>query len=94
MGKHRPDFEKYKKVPLKVIVTRSDQVALTGRKWLYKRYFSHSGYIGNLKSRTAAEVRSRDSRRLIRSAVMGMLPKNRLRQKLIQNLVIFRGESA
>lgn len=91
MGKHRPSFERHVKMPMRVTVTESDRLVLTGRKWRQKRYWRHSGYIGNLRELTAQELRARDSRQIVRRAVLGMLPKNRLRQRLIKNLVVCKG---
>lgn len=91
MGKHRPSFERHRKEPVRVVVIHAERAVLTGRKWREKRYFRHSGYIGNLKAMSAAELRARDSRELVRRAVRGMLPKNRLRTQLMKNLRIHRG---
>lgn len=93
MGKHLPSFEHRTIAPIRVIVTHSDNILLTGRKWQNKRYHRHSGYIGNLKEFSADEIRRRDSRKLVRLAVMGMLPKNKLRRKVITHLAIYKGNS-
>lgn len=94
MGKHRPTFERHRKEPIRVVVTHSDRLILTGRKWQQKTYYRHSGRIGNLKETSAADVAALDSRLLVRRAVSGMLPKNRLRDKLLKQLVIYRGEAS
>lgn len=91
MGKHRPSFQHHQKVPVKVVVTKSDDVKLTGKKGQQKMYRRHSGYVGHLKEFTADWVREHDSRVLIREAVSGMLPKNRLRKQLMKQLVVFKG---
>lgn len=93
MGKHRPSFERHRQEATRVVVTRSDELRLTGRKWDQKRYYRHSGYLGHLKEETARELASRDSREIVRRAVMGMLPKNRLRKRLIKNLAIYKGNA-
>lgn len=91
MGKHHPSFEHHAKKPIRVVVTDSDHTVLTGKKWQEKRYYRHSGYIGNLREFRAEEIRNRDSRQLVRRAVAGMLPKNRLRPRLMKQLKIYKG---
>lgn len=93
MGKHRPDFVKHIKQPIRVVVTESDRVLLTGRKMQNKMYYRHSGYIGHLKQFTAEEMKNRDSRLVVRAAVRGMLPKNKLRRALEKRLVIYKGKA-
>ena len=91
MGKHNSLFQKHVKLPTKVIVTGSDELVLTGKKMKQKIYYRHSGYIGKLKSFSAEWMKEHDSRQIVRAAVMGMLPKNKLRKQLIKNLIIYKG---
>ena len=93
MGKHRPSFERHRKAPLRITVTESDRLVLTGRKGKQKTYYRHSGYLGHLREFSADEMRRRDSREMVRRAVSGMLPKNKLRKQLLKNLVIYKGTS-
>ncbi|OHA08766.1 MAG: 50S ribosomal protein L13 [Candidatus Sungbacteria bacterium RIFCSPLOWO2_01_FULL_60_25] len=93
MGKHRPSFQRHQKQPVRVVVTRSDAVMLTGRKEQQKMYRRHSGYVGHLKEFTADWMREHDSRVMIREAVSGMLPKNRLRKQLMKQLEIHKGDA-
>ena len=90
MGKRRPSFRHHQKQPVRVIVTRSDEVILTGRKGQQKMYRRHSGYVGHLKEFTADWMREHDSRVIIREAVSGMLPKNRLRKQLMKQLEVIK----
>lgn len=92
MGKHRPSFQHHQKEPIHVVVTRSDAAMLTGRKGRQKMYRRHSGYVGHLKEFTADWMRAHDSRLIIREAVSGMLPKNRLRKGLMKQLEVFKGD--
>lgn len=92
MGKDRPTFETYKKMPVRVVVTNANRLVLTGRKETQKRYWRHSGRIGNLKEFSAGWMREHDSRELVRLAVLGMLPKNKLRSQMIKNLAIYKNE--
>ncbi len=92
MGKDRTDFSR-NSVPLtKVIVTNTDKVKVTGNKEAEKMYYRYSGYPGGLKKRSLAEQKKRDSRKIVESAVYGMLPKNSLREKMIKNLKTFKGD--
>lgn len=92
MGKHRPDFERHLKSSVRLTITHADNIVFTGRKWKQKTYYRHSGYIGKLKSFSAEWMKEHDSRQIIRAAVMGMLPKNKLRKQLIKNMIIYKGE--
>lgn len=91
MGKDRPTFERHVKKAASVAVINTDGLLLTGRKLKQKIYYRHSGYLGNLKEISAERMKKIDSRRIIRKAVMGMLPKNKLRDKIIKNLKIYKG---
>lgn len=91
MGKNSASFERHRKNPVEVVVTQSDNLVLTGRKGEEKKYYRHSGYLGHLKTFTADKMRERDSRVMVRAAVSGMLPKNKLRQRLIRQLKIYKG---
>ena len=94
MGKHRPDFQKHAKHPVRVVISQSDRLLLTGRKWRSKAYYRHSGYIGHLRKFSAGEMRERDSRLIVRQAVLGMLPKNKLRRELSRRLMIYKREAS
>lgn len=91
LGKHRPDAVPHQTAPVFVVVTSTDQVALTGTKETDKVYSRYSGYPGGLRQRTVAEQRSRDSRQLVYLAVRGMLPKNKLRDQRLQHLKLYAG---
>lgn len=92
MGKDKPSFERHVKEPARVTIVNSDQLILTGKKLQNKTYYRHSGYIGHLKEVTAERMKRIDSRRMMKMAVAGMLPKNKLRAKLMKNLAIYKGQ--
>lgn len=92
MGKHRATFERNTIAGVRVIIANSDRLILTGKKELSKIYRRHSGYIGNLKEFSAQWMREKDSRQMIRLAISGMLPKNKLRDQLLKNLTIYKGD--
>jgi len=91
-GKHKPSFVPFLNVGDKVIVTNTDKMKITGKKLKKKIYYHHSGYPGGLKKITLEELMKRDSREVLRRAVWGMLPKNRLRKQRIKNLKLYKGE--
>jgi large subunit ribosomal protein L13 len=74
-----------------VVVINAEKVRLTGNKWDDKVYYRHTGYMGGVKSTTARKLNQEKPERLIRMAVWGMLPKNRLGRQLIKKLKIYRG---
>ncbi len=91
-GKHNPLFTPHTDIGDWVIVINADKVRLTGNKWDQKTYYRHSGYTGNLKSTTAKELMAKKPEELVRKAVRGMLPKNRLGRKLNKKLYVYAGD--
>ena len=75
-----------------VVVINCSKIKLTGNKWEDKIYRSFSGWQGGLKERSAQDVFEKDPTRLIRSAVRGMLPKNRLSRQMIKRLKPYVGD--
>lgn len=90
-GKHKPTFTPHLDTGDFVVVVNAGRVRLTGTKVDDKVYYRHSGYPGGIKSETAKERLATYPERVIRAAVWGMLPKNRLGRKLIKKLKIYRG---
>jgi large subunit ribosomal protein L13 len=74
-----------------VVVVNAEKVAVTGKKLDDKIYYRHSGYPGGLKSRTLREELNRRPTEVLRKAVKGMLPRNRLARKQINKLKIYAG---
>ena len=91
-GKHNPLFTPHVDTGDWVVVINADKVTLTGRKMDQKQYYRHSGYIGGLKTITAKKLMEKKPEDLIRSAVKGMLPKNRLGRKLFRKLKVYSGD--
>ena len=91
-GKHNPLFTPHVDTGDWIIVINADKIALTGRKWDQKNYYRHSGYIGGLKTITAKKLMEKRPEDLIRIAVKGMLPKNRLGRKLFKKLKVYSGD--
>ncbi|MGC8916196.1 MAG: 50S ribosomal protein L13 [Thermoanaerobaculum sp.] len=90
-GKHKPQYTPGMDVGDFVVVVNAARVKLTGNKWEDKRYYRHTGDPGHLKEATARELREKTPERIVRYAVWGMLPKNRLGRKLLSKLKVYAG---
>jgi large subunit ribosomal protein L13 len=91
MGKHRPAYTPSADTGDFVVVINAEKVRLTGRKLETKMYRWHTGYPGGLKERTLRQQLERRPTEVIRKAVKGMLPKNRLADAQIRKLKIYAG---
>lgn len=91
-GKHNTLFTPHVDTGDMVVVINAEKITLTGRKWDQKCYYRHSGYIGGLKTITAKKLLDKKPEDLIRFAVKGMLPKNRLGTKLYKKLKVYTGD--
>ena len=92
-GKHNPLFTPHVDTGDSVVVINAEKIVLTGRKWDQKNYYRHSGYIGGLTTITAKKLREDRPEDLIRFAVKGMLPKNKLGRKLFKKLKVYAGDT-
>ena len=90
-GKHLTTFTPHVDTGDFVVVVNADKVKLTGDKWSKKIYYHYSGYMGGIKATTARKLNQEHPERMIRAAVWGMLPKNRLGRKLIKKLKVYTG---
>ena len=90
-GKHKPTFDPAVLGREKVIVINATKVKLTGNKLKQKVYRHHSGYHGGLKTITIERLMIKDPAEIIRHAVSGMVPKNKLHQARLNNLRIYPG---
>lgn len=90
-GKDNPLYTPHTDMGDSVIVINADKIVLTGRKWDQKNYYRHSGYVGGLKTITAKKLLEKRPEDLIRFAVKGMLPKNRLGRQIIKKLKVYAG---
>lgn len=91
-GKDQPDFLPYLEPKNIVKVFNVEKMRFTGKKMKQKMYYRHSGYPGGLKAEKLEVLFARDPKKVLQEAVLGMLPKNRLRSRIIKNLKIFKGE--
>lgn len=85
-GKHNPNFIPYKEAEDIVIIENISKLKVTGKKMDQKKYFQHSGYLGSEKEIPLKTLFKKDPRKVLRKAVLGMLPKNKLRTKTIKRL--------
>ena len=92
MGKHRATYTPNVDAGGFVVVVNAEKVRLTGNKWLDKIYYHHSLYPGGLKRVPAREMMAKKPRFLIEHAVRGMLPKNRIGDRLIRKMKVYTGE--
>ncbi len=90
-GKHQPTFTPHIDMGYRVIVTNAEKVLVTGKKYEQKKYYHHSGYMGGLRTRTFKEMMQNKPEEIIRNAVRGMLPHNKLGRKLNTKLKVYRG---
>jgi len=90
-GKHRPTFTPHVDAGDFVVVTNAAKLRFTGNKAKQKTYYRHTGYFGGLKETTADKQLDAHPDRVLRDAVWGMLPKNRLSRQLIKKLKIYTG---
>lgn len=90
-GKNKPTYTPHIDTGDFVIVVNAEKVSVTGNKRVAKRYYRHSGYPGGLRSRTLEQMLERRPEEVIRLAVKGMLPRNRLARKQLTKLKIYAG---
>lgn len=85
-GKTSPGFQPHILSREKVEVQNVDKIKFTGHKFEQKKYYHYSGYPGGLRERKVKDVFEKNPKEVLRRAVFGMLPKNRLRKEMIKNL--------
>lgn len=90
-GKRKPEYTPHVDTGDFVIVINAEKISVSGNKRTEKRYYRHSGYPGGIKSRTLEEMLERRPEEVIRLAVKGMLPRNRLARKQLTKLKVYAG---
>jgi large subunit ribosomal protein L13 len=91
-GKDKPSFSPHMDMGDNLIIINASKVKVSGNKAEDKRYYSHSWYPGGLKTTAFKEMIEKKPEYVIRHAVMGMLPKNRLQKDFIKKLKVYAGE--
>ena len=92
-GKHRPYYAPFLVCGDHVIILNADKIKLTGQKLDSKVYRHHTLYPGGLREVAARKVFETKPDRMIREAVLGMLPKNKLRKRMVKRLKVYYGDS-
>jgi len=90
-GKHKPIYSPSVDAGDFVIVLNADKVRLTGNKLADKMYYRHTGYPGGIRSINAEKLLEKNPEDLIKKAVKGMLPKNKLGRQMFKKLKVYAG---
>jgi large subunit ribosomal protein L13 len=90
-GKRKPEYTPHVDVGDFVIIVNAEKVSVTGNKRQEKRYYRHSGYPGGIRSRTLNDMLERQPEEVLRRAVKGMLPRNRLGRAQLRKLKVYAG---
>ncbi len=90
-GKYKPSFTPHVDCGDNVIVINADKIILTGNKWTGRIYLRYTGYPSGQREYTPAMLKAKGDDYLFRKVVKGMLPKNRLGDKLLSNLYVYAG---
>lgn len=88
-GKHKPIYTPHVDTGDFVVVVNADKVKLTGNKLAAKKYYRHSGFPGGLKEITAEKLLAKKPEEVIKAAVKGMLPKNKLGRQMFSKLKVY-----
>lgn len=92
IGKHKVNYTPNIDMGDFVVITNSSNLVLTGNKMKDKKYYHSSWYLGNLRSFSAREKFNKNPNFLIKNAIKGMLPKNRLQNNRLKRLTIFKND--
>ena len=93
IGKHKPSYTPHVDNGDFVVVVNSDKLKITGNKMIAKKYYRHSQYAGALKEASLKDKMAKDSTEVIKLAVRGMIPSNKLRDGRLARLKIFKDEN-
>ncbi|MEX2028679.1 MAG: 50S ribosomal protein L13 [Candidatus Curtissbacteria bacterium] len=91
-GKDKVEYVPYLDKGDFVVVINAKEVYLSGKKEIQKKYYRHSGFPGGLKSKTVQDTREQNPEQLIRHAVIGMMPRNKLAHQMLKKLYVFAGD--
>jgi large subunit ribosomal protein L13 len=90
-GKTKPEYTPHCDTGDFVVVVNAEKIAVTGNKRADKKYYRHTGYPGGIKERSLNDMLERRPEEVIRKAVKGMLPRNRLARKQLTKLKVYAG---
>lgn len=92
-GRNKPTYTPHVDTGDFVVVINADKIALTGKKEEQKQYMFYSGYVGGEKRLSVAQMQARQPDFVVKHAVKGMMPRNRLARKMLTKLKVYAGES-
>ena len=90
-GKYKPNFTPHVDCGDNVIIINADNIKMTGNKWTDRSYLTYTGYPGGQKATNPLRLQAKGSQRLFNKVLKGMLPKNRLGDKLLSNVYVYDG---
>ncbi|MBR2368538.1 MAG: 50S ribosomal protein L13 [Paludibacteraceae bacterium] len=90
-GKYKPNFTPHVDCGDNVIIINADKIKMTGNKWTDRSYLTYTGYPGGQKAINPLRLQAKGSQRLFNKVLKGMLPKNRLGDKLLSNVYVYDG---
>lgn len=93
VGKGKPNYSPHIDMGDYVVVINASEVMVTGRKPKQKKYYRFTGYIGNMKEISFEQLMKRDPVKVVRMAVSGMLPKNKLKNSRLRKLKVYAGDN-
>ncbi len=91
MGKHKPVYTTHVDGGDNIVIVNAAKINVTGKKSLQKKYRHHSGYPGGMKVLSYEQVMDSNPTRILKSAITGMLPKNKLQDRMLKHLHIYAG---
>lgn len=91
LGKNKPEYAPNAELGDKVVITNAEKIRVTGKKETDKIYYHHTGFPGGIREETLGKLRDRKPTEILKRAIIGMLPKNKLRQERMENLYIYKG---
>lgn len=91
-GKHKPEFTANADLGDYIVVINASGINVTGNKLVQKKYFRHTGYPGGIKYKTLDQILSTSAEEVIKKAVKGMLPKNKLGRQMIKKLKVYKND--
>lgn len=92
-GKHKPIFSPHMDVGDHVVIINADKIRVTGKKASTKRYYRHTGYPGGLRSDSFEQLMQKAPEQILKKAIWGMMPHNKLGKKMVKKLRIYAGEA-
>lgn len=90
-GKHKPSFTPHVDCGDQVVIINAENAKFTGKKFTDKQYVRYTGFPGGQRFATPEKVAEKDPTRILKHAIKGMLPKNKLGAKLLTNVFIYTG---